>query len=288
VLSLIWSGVVTGCLYALGALGLVMIYKSSKVVNFSHGNLAGLSAFCVFGLTAGSLSWPWWFAVAVATVVALAVALLTWALLLPIVSRSDLTATIATVGVGLILQGTVLVFFGSDIVSLDLPIPQMSVKALGINVTSYDVTVVLSTLLLVGLLFIIVDGTRIGVAFRATASNPFASRVCGLSINRIHLFSWATGALLGVASALLIVPTTFLSPTAIESFMIQAFAAAVLGGFSSLPGTIIGGILVGILVNLFIYYVSSEFTNTFLLALILIALPLFPEGILSRRERTRA
>jgi branched-chain amino acid transport system permease protein len=286
-LAVIWSGIVTGCLYALGALGLVMIYKSSKVINFAHGNLAGLAAFCVFGLTAEPFAWPWWAGSLAAVGIAMLIALLAWAVITPIVHRSDLTAAIATLGIGLVLQGATLLIFGSKIVNLELPISRGSFTWLGLRVTSYDTAVVLATAAIVAALFLIVDRTRIGIAFRATANNPFASRVCGLRVPRIHLFSWLTGAFLGVASALLIVPTTFLSSTTVASFMLQAFAAAVIGGFTSLPGSIIGGILVGVVVNVFTVYVSSEFLNTFLLFLILGALGLFPEGILSKMERSR-
>jgi branched-chain amino acid transport system permease protein len=86
---------------------------------------------------------------------------------------------------------------------------------------------------------------------------------------------------------LLIVPTTFLSSTTVATFMLQAFAAAVLGGFGSLPGALIGGILIGILMNLFTFYVSPEFTNTFLLVVILLALNIFPNGIFARAGGTR-
>ena len=285
--AVIWSGIVTGCLYAFGSLGLVMIYKSSKVVNFAHGNLAGLAAFCVFGLTVAPLAWPWWAGLLAAVGIAMLIALLSWAIITPIVQRSDLTASITTLGIGLVLQGAVLLIFGSEIVNLELPIASGSFVWMGLNVTSYDATVVVATAVIVGTLFLIVDRTRLGIAFRATSNNPFATRVCGLRISRIHLFSWLTGAFLGVASALLIVPTTFLSSTTVASFMLQSFAAAVVGGFNSLPGSIVGGILVGVMVNLFTAYVSAEFLNTFLLILILSALGLFPEGVLSKMERSR-
>lgn len=222
-----------------------------------------------------------------ALLAAVAIAVLTYAAIAPVVFKSDLTATIATLGVSLILQGVVLLVFGSDIVNLDLPLPRWSMTVAGVRVSAYDLAVLGATGGAIALLFGVIEKTKLGIAFRAVSENPFASRVCGLSLTSVHLFAWILAALLGVMAALLIVPTTFLSPTTVTAFMLQAFAAAVIGGFESLPGAAVGGILVGVLVNLFTFYVSPEFTNTFLLGLILAALSLFPGGILSRRSGRR-
>ena len=283
ILPLLWSGMISGCLYGVGALGLVMVFKSSRVVNFSHGNLACLGAFVVYGFSSGSLlSLSWGSAVALALGVAAAVAAVSYALIAPIVFKSDLASTIATLGVGLILQGAVQLVFGADIVNLDLPIPRFSFSLGAIRVSAYDLAVLAVTLAIVGGLFVIIERTKLGVAFRAVSTNPFACEVCGLNLRSVHLFSWLVGAVLGLVAALLIVPTTFLSSTTVPSFMLQAFTAAVVGGFSSLPGAAVGGILLGIAMNLFSFYVSPEFMNTFLLGVILLTLNFFPNGLLER------
>jgi len=283
ILPLLWSGIISGCLYGVGALGLVMVFKSSRVVNFSHGNLACLGAFVVYGFSSGSLlSLSWGSAVALALGIACAVAVASYALIAPIVFKSDLASTIATLGVGLILQGAVQLIFGADIVNLDLPVPRFSFSLGAIRISSYDLAVLVVTLAIVGGLFVIIERTKLGVAFRAVSTNPFACEVCGLNLRSVHLFSWLAGAVLGLVAALLIVPTTFLSSTTVPSFMLQAFTAAVVGGFSSLPGAAVGGILVGIAMNLFSFYVSPEFMNTFLLGVILLTLNFFPNGLLER------
>jgi branched-chain amino acid transport system permease protein len=280
---LLWSGVVSGCLYGVGALGLVMVFKSSRVVNFSHGNLACLGAFVVYGLSSGTLlSLSWGSAVALALGIVAIAAALSYAVIAPIVFKSDLASTIATLGVGLVLQGAVQLLFGADIVNLDLPVPRSNFSAAGIRISSYDIAVLAVTLLIVAGLFVIIERTKLGVAFRAVSTHPFACEVCGLNLRSVHLFSWLAAAILGLVAALLIVPTTFLSSTTVPSFMLQAFTAAVVGGFSSLPGAVVGGILVGIATNLFSFYVSPEFMNTFLLAVILLTLNFFPNGLLER------
>jgi branched-chain amino acid transport system permease protein len=280
---LLWSGIVSGCLYGLGALGLVMVFKSSRVVNFSHGNLAGLGAFVVYGLSSGTImSLPWTGAVALALMLALFVSALSYAVIAPIVFKSDLTSTVVTLGIGLILQGLVQIVFGADIVNLDLPVPKLNFSVAGLRVTSYDLTVLAVTAVIVGGLFFIIERTKLGVAFRAVSSNPFACRVSGLNLRSVHLFSWLVGAVLGVIAALLIVPTTFLSSTTVPTFMLQAFTAAVVGGFSSLPGAAFGGIVIGIAMNIFSFYVAPEFMNTFLLAVILFTLNFFPNGLLEK------
>ena len=287
-LSLVWAGMVAGCLYALGALGLVMIFKCSRVVNFSHGNVAGLAAFLAYGFSTGSLlSLSWGSAVLLSLLIIVAFAALTYAIISPLVFESDLTSTIATLGVGLIAQGAIQLLFGADIVSMDLPIPRWHTTVFGQRITAYDLTIIVATLAIVATLFLVIDRTRLGIAFRAVSANPFAAEICGLSLSSVHVFAWVVAAALGVTAALLIVPTTFLSSTTVSSFMLQAFTVAVVGGFNSLPGTVLGGIVVGILVNLFTFYVSPEFSNTFLLFVILMTLNIFPNGLLERRTGSR-
>lgn len=288
VLGLVWAGVISGCLYAMGAIGIVLIYKSSMVVNFAHGNLAGLAAFLVFGFTAGLLgNMAWGAAVMLALAIMVAAMAMTYLLLAPLVFKSDLTSTIATLGIGLITQGITQLIFGSNVVSLELPLPAWRAQLGPLRISSYDLAVLGVTVVVIGVLYLLIERTRVGIAFRAVSANPFASRVCGLSLRRIHLFSWVVAGLLGLVAALLIVPTTFLSSTSVASFMLQAFAAAVVGGFTSLPGAVVGGIFVGVLMNLLSFYVTAEFNNTYMLVIMLLVLNLFPKGVLAVRGGAR-
>lgn len=287
-IGLFWAGMVSGCLYAMGAIGIVLIYKSSMVVNFAHGNLAGLAAFLVFGFTSGILAQVSWGAAFLLTlVIMIAVMAITYLLIAPLVFKSDLTSTIATLGVGLIAQGVTQLTFGSNVVSLDLPLPSWYAQLGPIRVSTYDMAVLVVTMVVIGLLYLLIERTRIGIAFRAVSANPFASRVCGLNLRRVHMFSWVVSGLLGLVASLLIVPTTFLSSTSVASFMLQAFAAAVVGGFSSLPGAVLGGIFIGVLMNMLSFYVAAEFSNTYLLLTILLVLNAFPKGVLGVRGGAR-
>lgn len=287
-IGLAWSGIISGCLYAMGAIGIVLIYKSSNVVNFAHGNLAGLSAFLVFGFTAGVFgNMAWGIAVMLTLVIMVAVMAVSYFLIAPLVFKSDLTSTIATLGIGLIAQGITQILFGANVVSMELPLPAWKLQLGAVRVTSYDVAVLVVTGAAIGLLWLLIERTRIGIAFRAVSANPFASRVCGLNLRRVHLFSFVVAGLLGLIAALLIVPTTFLSSTSVASFMLQAFAAAVVGGFSSLPGAVLGGILIGVLMNMLSFYVAAEFNNTYQLIIILLVLNLFPKGVLAIRGGAR-
>jgi branched-chain amino acid transport system permease protein len=287
-LPLVWAGIVSGCLYAMGAVGIVLVFKSSKVVNFAHGNLAGLAAFLVFGFTSGAFAqWAWGPAVLVTLLLMCGVTLVAYGLVAPLVFKSDLTSTIATLGVGLVVQGLTQRLFGADVVALDLPLPHWRTQLGPLRISAYDLAVLGITAGVIGLLVLLIERTRIGIAFRAVSSHPFASRVCGLHLRRVHMFSWLVAAVLGLVASLLIVPTTFLSTTTVASFMLQAFAAAVVGGFSSLPGAVLGGILIGVLMNLLSFYVSAEFNNTYLLVIILLVLNLFPRGLLAVRGGVR-
>jgi branched-chain amino acid transport system permease protein len=143
------------------------------------------------------------------------------------------------------------------------------------------------TTLAIGLLYLLIERTRIGIAFRAVSANPFASRVSGLNLRAVHMFSWLVAGLLGLVASLLIVPTTFLSSTSVSSFMLQAFAAAVVGGFNSLPGAVLGGIFIGVLMNMLSFYVAAEFSNTYLLLTMLLVLNVFPKGVMAIRGGAR-
>lgn len=287
-IGLVFAGVVSGCLYAMGAIGIVLIFKSSKVVNFAHGNLAGLAAFLVFGFTSGTLAQFAWGSAVLATLALMVLVMsATYLLIAPLVFKSDLTSTIATLGVGLIAQGFTQLVFGSNVVALDLPIPKWSAQLGSLRITAYDVAVIGVTAVVIVSLYLLIERTRIGIAFRAVSAHPFASRVCGLNLRRVHLFSWVVAGLLGLVASLLIVPTTFLSSTSVASFMLQAFAAAVVGGFSSLPGAVVGGIFIGVIMNLLSFYVAAEFSNSYMLVTILLVLNLFPKGLLSMREGAR-
>lgn len=288
VIGLLWSGLISGCLYAMGAMGIVLIYKSSHVVNFAHGNLAGFAAFLVFGFTAGTFAHLTWGLAVVITIVLMVLLMsISYLVIAPLVFKSDLTSTIATLGIGLVTQGVTQLLFGSNVVALNLPLPNWHLELGALWMTSYDLAVLVVTILVVGLLYVLIERTRVGIAFRAVSANPFASRVCGLRLRRIHLFAWVMAGLLGVVASLLIVPTTFLSSTSVSSFMLQAFAAAVVGGFSSLPGAIVGGVFIGVMMNLLSFYVAPEFSNTYLLIIILMVLNLFPQGVLSFRGGAR-
>lgn len=287
-LGLVWAGVISGCLYAMGAVGLVLIYKSSMVVNFAHGNLAGLAAFLVFGFTAGHFAkMAWAPAVLLTLAIMVAVMAASYLLIAPLVFKSDLTSTIASLGVGLIAQGITQLTFGSDVVALELPLPKWQAELGPLRVGAYDLAVLGATAASIGLLYLLIERTRLGIAFRAVSSHPFASRVCGLNLRRVHLFSFIVAGLLGLVASLLIVPTTFLSSTSVASFMLQAFAGAVVGGFSSLPGAMLGGIFIGVLMNLLSFYVAAEFSNLYLLATMLLVLNAFPNGVLAARRGVR-
>jgi branched-chain amino acid transport system permease protein len=273
-IGLAWAGIISGSLYAMGAIGIVLIYKSSNVVNF--------------GFTAGTFAeMSWGLAVLLTLAIMVAVMALGYLLIAPLVFKSDLTSTIATLGIGLVMQGVTQLMFGSNVVSMDLPLPHWRMQLGALQVSSYDLAVLVVTTLAIGLLYLLIERTRIGIAFRAVSANPFASRVCGLNLRGVHVFSWVVAGLLGLVASLLIVPTTFLSSTSVASFMLQSFAAAVVGGFSSLAGAVVGGIFIGVLMNLLSFYLSAEFNNTYLLVTILLVLNVFPKGVLAIRGGAR-
>ena len=190
-IGLVWAGVVSGCLYAMGAIGIVLIYKSSNVVNFAHGNLAGLAAFLVFGFTSGTIAQMSWAPAVLLTLAIMVVVMaMTYSLIAPLVFKSDLTSTIATLGVGLVAQGFTQLLFGSNIVSLDLPVPAWYAQLGPLRMSSYDLTVLAVTATAIGLLYLLIERTRLGIAFRAASVPLDGPAMIVFSVETLRVGHW--------------------------------------------------------------------------------------------------
>ena len=247
ILGLIWAGMVSGCLYALGALGIVLIYKSSNVVNFAHGNLAGLAAFLVFGFTAGILgNMAWGAALMVTLAIMFAVMAVSYFVIAPLVFKSDLTSTIATLGIGLIAQGITQLVFGSNVVSLDLPLPKWSAQIGSMRISAYDMAVLFVTAASVGLLYLLIERTRVGMLIRAGASNRAMVSALGVNIGWLNTFIFALGAGLAGLAGAMVGPIMSVQPGMGDPILITTLVVIVIGGIGSIRGAFLGALVVGV------------------------------------------
>lgn len=286
-IQLIVAGIVSGAIYALIAVGLVVIYKASNVLNFAHGYISGLAAFVSFTLLT-SHAWPAWLALPCGVIVSALLGLATEALVVrPLRNERPLTIIIATLGVALMLSGAISARWGP---SAKLYPPFLAGAAFvvsGLAVSKAQLVMAGLTVAIIALVTAFFRYTRIGIAMRAASESPTIAALLGINLRIVSMFSWGLGGLLGGLSAVLVAPQVTLTPDAINGVMIQSFAAVVLAGFTNIPGAVIGGLITGVSLNLFAGYVVSNMPNTFLLVLLLVVLMLRPHGLFGRSEGVR-
>lgn len=281
------SGLSAGCLYALAALGLVLIYRTMEIVNFAHGEMAMISTFVAYTLLV-RVGLPY----VIAMLVALAFAFIFGmaierVFLRPIQEGPLVSMMIMTLGLFMVFNGAAGWVWGFDPVSFPYAVRGRPVFIGDIIVTRDSLLVLAVTVIMAGALYIALRFTMAGIAIRATSQNPRAARLMGVPVPKVYSLTWGMSAVLGAVAGILIAPTTFLSPSMMAEVQIKAFTAAVLGGFSSLPGAVVGGLLLGVLENLVAGYISTQLKSTFAFALIVVVLLIRPSGIMGTTERRK-
>ena len=281
------GGLATGSLYALVALGVVLLYRSSRVLNFAHGDIATLGAFVAFMLMTRAVP----FAVAVpagmAAVAALGAAFY-FLVLRPAKEATLLGKIVLTLGLALAVSGAIQVVWGADTQVFPFPLSDTRVYRLGQIVVSEMMlgTITAGVVLLVAM-YTLVQKTKIGLAMRAVAQNPDAAQALGIPARRIYALTWGLASALGGAAGVLLAPVVYLDPFMMLDPFLKGFAAAVMGGMDSLPGAVLGGFLLGIAENVFAGYVSFKFKTTLAFVIIILVLLVRPEGLLGREYHRR-
>lgn len=281
------SGLSAGCLYALAALGLVLVYRTMEIVNFAHGEMAMVSTFVAHTLLIkaglpyilamiGALIFAFIFGMAVERI-----------FLRPIQEGPLISMMIMTLGLFMVFNGAAGWIWGFDPVSFPYAVKGRPILIGDIIVTRDSLLVLAVTVTIAGVLYAALKFTMAGIAIRAASQNPRAARLMGVPVPKVYSFTWGISAVLGAVAGILIAPTTFLSPSMMAEVQIKAFTAAVLGGFSSLPGAVVGGLLLGVLENLVAGYISTQLKSTFAFALIVIVLLIRPSGIMGATEKRK-
>jgi branched-chain amino acid transport system permease protein len=281
--QMIVSGIAVGAIYGLVALGIVLVFKATGVLNFAHGEGVMLSTFVAFTL----LKWKLPYAlVVVLTLVfsALFGMLIERLVIRRFVGKSLLVSGIATLGLFLLFGDVAVWIWGKDPFEFPGLFSQKPIMVSGIAISAADLGIVGTAAALAGALFAFFRFTRLGIAMQACMDNPTAARLMGIPLRRIHSLSWALSSMIGAVAGLLIAPVTFLHFTMMQHVLHFAFASAVLGGILSLPGSLIGGIVIGITANLTGAYVSSTWKEVMPFLVMLAILIVRPHGLLARRH----
>ncbi len=281
--QLIVSGLSFGSLYALVALAMVIIYKTSEVPNFGQGEMAMLSTFVAYSLLV-THGYP--FAVSFVGAILFAGVLgvfLEFVFLRRAKDPNILSLILITLGFEMILYGLASWKWGADQRDLPFPVSDFDIVNLGSAVMSYlNIATLLITLALMLLLFLFFKYTKVGIAMKATQQNVMAARINGIRTNRILSITWALSSMIGAVAGILLAPIATLDPNLMLDPLLKGFASAVLGGMTSLVGAALGGYMLGIIENLFGGYVSLEFKSIVAFGIIVLVLCFKPSGLFAR------
>jgi branched-chain amino acid transport system permease protein len=278
------SGLASGGIYSLLALALVLIHRATGVLNFAQGEMATLSAFlCWTLMDHGWAFWP-----AFAATIALSFGggvLLQQTVIRPVQGGPLLGVVILTIGLLIAVNGLDTWIWGGAARQFQGPFSTEPIHVGGVAFSKQDLGVIgvsLVTVLIVGLLF---GRTRLGLGLRAAAVNPVEARLVGVKVSVMLAVGWGLAAALGAVAGVMAAPSLFLEPNMMQTVLLYAFAAAVLGGMESPLGAVVGGLLLGVLLNLvgtYVHWVGGELRLAVALALILGVLLVRPAGLFGR------
>jgi branched-chain amino acid transport system permease protein len=281
--QLLVSGFSFGSLYALVALAMVIIYKTSEVPNFGQGEMAMLSTFVAYTLLVTHNNS---FAVSFVGSLLFAAILgifLEFVFLRRAKDPNILSLILITLGFQMILYGLASWKWGAEQRDLPFPVSDFDVINLGPAVLSYlNIATLLITLVLMLILFLFFKYTKVGIAMKATQQNAVAARINGIRTNRILSITWAMSSVIGAVAGILLAPIATLDPNLMLEPLLKGFSAAVLGGMTTLVGAALGGYILGIIENLFGGYVSLEFKSIVAFGIIVLVLCFKPSGLFAK------
>ncbi len=277
--QLVLSGIATGCVYALIALGFVLVYKATGTVNFAQGELMMLGAFCALALAQAGLSY--WSALAGAiALMALAGAAIERVVLRAVLGRPQFAIVMLTLGIGLMARGLAAMVpaWAAQTHTLASPFAGERLRLAGLVVPAEQVLIIATTAALCALLYLFFHRTRLGLALRAASQNQLGACYAGVPLARMHSLVWALSAGLAAAAGVLLAPITFVHVN-MGLIGLKAFPAAVIGGFGSLPGALAGGLVIGVVESLAGFYLPEGAKDVAAYVAVLLVLMVRPSGL---------
>jgi branched-chain amino acid transport system permease protein len=289
------SGLASGGVYALLALALVIIHRSTGVINFAQGEMATLSTYMAWTLVVHH-GWSYWPAFVATLALSFAGGFGIHRLVIrPVERGSVLRIVIVTIGLLVAINGFVVWKWGGEPQQLQSPFGTDTYDVGGVIVAANDIGTIVVALGIVVLLWLLFQFTKVGLALRAAAVNPEEARLVGVRVTWMLALGWGLAALLGAVAGMLTAPSVGLDPNMMAPVLIYAFAAAVLGGIDSPLGAVVGGLLIGVLLNLLSYlsqydaldWFTEELRLPMALLVILVVLLIRPQGMFGRPEVKR-
>ena len=288
VLQLLISGIAQGCIYGLIALGFVLIYKATETVSFAQGELMMLGAFV--GLAAMTmLGFPYWLAV-LSSIVGMALfgVALERLVIRPILGQPAFSIVMLTIGVGYVARGliTMIPNIGTETHTLPVPYKDEIWNLAGLVLNVEQMAVIAVTTVLCALLFALFRYSKLGIAMQAASQNQLAAYYMGTPVQRLNGIAWGLAAAVAAVAGLLLAPITFVHAN-MGFIGLKAFPAAVVGGFGSLPGAIVGGLVIGVVESLSGFYLPDGFKDTAAYIVVLIMLVVKPNGLFGEQLRKK-
>ncbi|SIQ72474.1 branched-chain amino acid ABC transporter permease [Pseudacidovorax sp. RU35E] len=288
VLQLLLSGIAQGCIYGLIALGFVLIYKATETVSFAQGDLMMLGAFAAFAAMT-LLGLPFWLAavLAVAALVAFG-ALLELVVIRPILGQPQFSIVMLTIGIGYVARGliTMVPGIGTETHTLPVPYKDQVWNLGGLVVNVEQAVVIVATAVLCGLLFAMFRYSKLGIAMQASSQNQLAAYYMGIPVKRLNGLVWGLAAAVATVAGILLAPITFVHAN-MGFIGLKAFPAAVVGGFGSLPGAIVGGLVIGVVESMAGFYLPDGFKDTAPYIVVLAMLMVKPNGLFGEKLRKK-
>ncbi|MBE1283305.1 MAG: branched-chain amino acid ABC transporter permease [Rhodobacteraceae bacterium] len=283
VLQLLVSGLANGCVYGLIALGFVLIYKATEAVNFAQGDFMMLGAFITLGLTnAHHMGLPFWVAAPLAIgIMALLGYLLDFFVLRHLFGQSQTAVVILTIALGFVIRFVAGVIWGHEPQTLESPLALGDIKMGGVVLGMADVAVIVVTVLLTLFLYQFFQRTKLGLAMQAASQNQMAAYYMGVPVKRVQGMIWGLAGAVAAVAGILFASKGAIDPNA-GLLGIKAFAAAVIGGFGSLPGALAGGLIVGVIEPFAARYLAAGYSQIAPYALLLAVLIFRPHGLFSQ------
>jgi branched-chain amino acid transport system permease protein len=278
------SGLATGSIFASMALALVLIYRAMGVINFAQGEMAMFTTYVAWQLMQMGLPWVAAFALTIAIAFVLGVAL-ERVVVRPVERADQLTLVIVTLGLFIAINGVAGWFWGYIVKAFPSPFPTSPIQIGGVGFSAQDVGIIVVSVVTLGLISLFFQKTKLGLAMRAAAIYPEQSRVLGIRVGWMLALGWGLAAVVGAIAGIMVAPVVFLDPNMMQSVIVYAFAAAVLGGIESPIGAVVGGLILGVVINLlgtYVDWIGNELRLAAALAIIVLVLMVRPSGLFGR------
>jgi branched-chain amino acid transport system permease protein len=286
-LQVLFSGLALGSIYALVALGFVLIVRAANVVNFAQGDFAMLGGFALVGFMNAGL--PYWLAVPAALIMmGLFGVVFNRGVYYPLRHRSYLPVIISTLGASILIQNTVLYFFGGQPRPMRRVFQTPGIEIGGVFMDTQYLVILGVTIIAVAFQYFLFEHTLLGKKLQATSQDKEMARLVGIPVAAMITLTFVYSAVLGGIAGILISPILFVSIGMGSIIALKAFAATIIGGFGDVVGAIVGGLLLGVVESFGAHYVSMPYKDAFAFLLLVIFLLLRPQGIFGEKVSEKA